>query len=193
MDTAVHAIRLVDTDGIVTTIAGNTTGIPTDGLSIGQQGLQNGPGSTARFYRPYYCAADDRGNIYVADAFNALIRYLEYSGDPWIGKRFGPKYVVPPPPVPSVYVEKPPMTYKLPDGYGVASSLPAEYLTRISPLPSPSLAIYLKPSAHVSPLATGLGNSGATSVPPLPSYTVSSAISAQLGLDILIVMLCFLF
>jgi hypothetical protein len=83
MDSQNHAIRMVDVDGIVTTIAGNT--------ADQQPGYVDGPGPTARFFRPYFCVADDRGNIYVSDGFNTLIRYLEYTGDPLIGNRFGPK------------------------------------------------------------------------------------------------------
>jgi hypothetical protein len=87
MDANSHAIRMIDVDGYVSTIAGNTTGIPTLSGYVGQQGIQDGPGPQARFFRPYYCASDARGNIYVSDAFNGIIRYLNYTGSPLTGTR----------------------------------------------------------------------------------------------------------
>jgi streptogramin lyase len=59
------AVRLVDTSGKVTTIAG--TGAP---------GHVDGPGRTAQFSRPSAIAVDDRNNIFVADEHNDSIRMI---------------------------------------------------------------------------------------------------------------------
>ena len=60
-----NAIRLVDTSGKVTTIAG--TGVP---------GHVDGPGRTAQFSRPTAIAVDGRNNIFVADEHNDCIRMI---------------------------------------------------------------------------------------------------------------------
>jgi hypothetical protein len=60
-----NAVRLVDTSGKVTTIAG--TGAP---------GHVDGPGRTAQFSRPSAIAVDDHNNIFVADEHNDCIRMI---------------------------------------------------------------------------------------------------------------------
>jgi RHS repeat-associated protein len=68
-DSSNNRIRRIAVDGTVTTIAG-------DGLA----GLQDGPGSQARFNAPRGLAIDYLGNIYVADTGNAAVRMINPSG-----------------------------------------------------------------------------------------------------------------
>ena len=67
-----HLVRRIDIRGNVTTIAG----IP------GQRGGFEGGGSAtaARLNRPVDVAADARGNVYVADAFNNRVRMISPAG-----------------------------------------------------------------------------------------------------------------
>lgn len=61
-----NTIRKVTPAGVVTTFAG----------LAGQKGSANGTGSAARFSQPQGLAADDAGNIYVADTANNTIRAI---------------------------------------------------------------------------------------------------------------------
>ena len=65
-------IRKVDTNGIITTIAGG--GNPPDGLGDG------GPATGARLDRPQDVAVDSEGNVYIVDCFNQRIRKIDTSG-----------------------------------------------------------------------------------------------------------------
>ena len=62
-------IRLIDTKGSVTTLAGQ-----------GLDGFVDGPAATARFWRPSGIAVGGDGNLYVADRFNQRIRKLLLDG-----------------------------------------------------------------------------------------------------------------
>ncbi|WP_264520708.1 T9SS type A sorting domain-containing protein [Flavobacterium sp. N1994] len=62
-------IRKVSTNGIVSTLAGNTT-----------TGFVDGQGATAYFNNPKGIALDSAGNIYVADTFNNCIRKVTSTG-----------------------------------------------------------------------------------------------------------------
>lgn len=66
-DTNNHRLRRVQADGLVSTIAGS------------QEGLQDGPGATARFSFPHGIAADAGGVLYVADAGNHALRRIQPS------------------------------------------------------------------------------------------------------------------
>ncbi|MBO9541134.1 carboxypeptidase regulatory-like domain-containing protein [bacterium] len=65
-----HAIRKIDADGNVTTIAGN-----------GEAGYLDGKGTAARFNFPVGIARDANGNLFVADALNHAIRKIDASGN----------------------------------------------------------------------------------------------------------------
>ena len=67
-DTGNHRIRMVDTEGIISTVAG--TGEP------GFSG-DGGPGATAMLNGPVDVAVDDSGYLYIADTGNHRIRVLD--------------------------------------------------------------------------------------------------------------------
>lgn len=64
-----HVIRKVDTNGTVSTLAGN-----------GEAGFQDGLGSAARFNYPSDMVVDADGNVYVADGGNHAIRKITPEG-----------------------------------------------------------------------------------------------------------------
>jgi len=66
-----HRIRKVDTDGIISTIAGNgIAGYSGDG----------GPATLSQFYFPGGIMVDNLGNLYVADTYNHRIRKIDTDG-----------------------------------------------------------------------------------------------------------------
>jgi len=68
-DTGNHAIRRVSLQGVVSTLAGN-----------GAPGYRDGPGAQAQFNGPLGVAADQAGNVYVADTYNDRIRKIAPDG-----------------------------------------------------------------------------------------------------------------
>jgi hypothetical protein len=64
-------IRMVDTDGIITTVAG--TG------SIGMSG-DGGPAVMAELFDPQGLTLDKKGNLYIADMRNHVVRRVDTSG-----------------------------------------------------------------------------------------------------------------
>lgn len=64
-----HLIRKVTADGLVSTLAGNTTA-----------GYVNAIGTSARFNQPAGIVADGAGNLYVADAGNRAVRKIGTDG-----------------------------------------------------------------------------------------------------------------
>jgi sugar lactone lactonase YvrE len=67
-----HRIRKIDTNGYVTTIAGDGTAAHLDAPS--------GPGTAAQFNYPTGITMDTGGNLYVADSYNHRIRKIDTSG-----------------------------------------------------------------------------------------------------------------
>jgi len=70
-DASNNCIRMVDTAGIITTIAGTgTAGYSGDG----------GAATSAQFDSPWEVAVDEQGNVYVGDIYNNRIRKVDTSG-----------------------------------------------------------------------------------------------------------------
>ena len=69
-DTLNHTIRKITPTGIVTTVAGLG----------GHHGWVDGPGASARFYRPQGLTVDSKGTLYVADSYNQVIRIVRPPG-----------------------------------------------------------------------------------------------------------------
>ena len=67
-DESERTIRMVDSSGIITTIAG---------YGVGGDG---GPAVDARLYKPYGVAVDGAGNLFIADTSNHRIRKVDSSG-----------------------------------------------------------------------------------------------------------------
>lgn len=61
-------------------ISADTGGVTTLAGAAGQLGYTDGTGSVARFNQPYGVAADNNGNVYVADTYNRAIRKITASG-----------------------------------------------------------------------------------------------------------------
>ena len=68
-DSGNHAIRKITKDGKITTLAGN-----------GIFGLKDGVGSEASFDTPADVAVDSKGNVFVADTLNHVIRKITPDG-----------------------------------------------------------------------------------------------------------------
>lgn len=71
VDAGNNAIRKMTPSGVVTTIAGSSTGA---------SGYQDGTGSAALFNRPYGLTMDSSGNLYVVDNGNNAIRKVTAAG-----------------------------------------------------------------------------------------------------------------
>jgi sugar lactone lactonase YvrE len=69
-DTENSTIRMVTSEGVVTTLAG----------TAGHPGSADATGSVARFYAPTGVAVDRTGNVYVADDGNSTIRKVTSGG-----------------------------------------------------------------------------------------------------------------
>jgi hypothetical protein len=69
-DPGYHAIRKINSAGVVTTFAG-TSGLP---------GSADGAGAAARFNQPFDIASDSSDNLYVADSGNSTIRKITPGG-----------------------------------------------------------------------------------------------------------------
>jgi hypothetical protein len=73
-----NLIRKVNTAGIITTIAGDTTGAST-GANGGYSG-DGGMATNAQLGHPDGVAVDKAGNVYIADKFNTVIRKVNTAG-----------------------------------------------------------------------------------------------------------------
>lgn len=69
-------IRQVDTNRVVTTVAG----------LAGKDGAMDGLGSLARFLNPYGLAVDHNGNLRVTDTYNETIRLVYNPITAWVGR-----------------------------------------------------------------------------------------------------------
>ncbi|MBS1830124.1 MAG: hypothetical protein JST93_32790 [Acidobacteria bacterium] len=69
-DSSNHVIRRIDTNGVITTIAGTTAGFAGDG----------GPATQARLQNPRGIALDATGNLYFADNGNHRVRVISTAG-----------------------------------------------------------------------------------------------------------------
>ena len=79
-----NVVRKIDTDGIITTIAGNGYGAGSDlygGFSGGFSG-DGGPATDAEMFAPAGLALDKYGNLYIADWQNNRIRKVTNVGVP---------------------------------------------------------------------------------------------------------------
>ena len=70
VDTLNHVIRKLSTNGQVSTVAGTP----------GKTGHKNGPAKTALFHFPSGMTFDPKGNLYIVDHFNHVIRKLDTKG-----------------------------------------------------------------------------------------------------------------
>ncbi|NQT70398.1 MAG: hypothetical protein HQ552_12545 [Desulfobacteraceae bacterium] len=75
-----HRIRKVDTNGVITTVAGKG--------SKGYSG-DNGPATDARLNIPQDVAVDSAGNRYIADTYNSRVRKVEMNPGFFIGAMAG--------------------------------------------------------------------------------------------------------
>ncbi|MBO8156543.1 MAG: hypothetical protein H0Z32_08795 [Bacillaceae bacterium] len=73
-----NRIRLIDSEGTVSTFAGDPSLTDEYGKSTG--GLRDGAGNQAMFYEPKGIAADSEGNLYIADSQNGVIRKISADG-----------------------------------------------------------------------------------------------------------------
>lgn len=65
-----HCIRMLDTKGAVTTVAG----------TCGNSGFLDGPAKSALFNKPQGLAFDASGNLYISDVDNGSVRVLDETG-----------------------------------------------------------------------------------------------------------------
>ena len=72
-DRIYNIIRKVDTNGIITTVAGINS-------YVSGYGGDGGPATEAKLYRPAGVIADDFGNLFIADTGNNCIRKVDTSG-----------------------------------------------------------------------------------------------------------------
>jgi sugar lactone lactonase YvrE len=70
-DSGNQRIRRVDTNGIITTVAGNGSG--------GYSG-DSGAATKASLHAPYHMAVDASGNLFIADLYNSRVRKVSTSG-----------------------------------------------------------------------------------------------------------------
>jgi sugar lactone lactonase YvrE len=75
-DSLNNRIRMVDTNGVITTVAGSGA----TGLDEGGYGGDGGPATKATFEFPVGLALDSAGNLYVADHGNDVIRKIDSKG-----------------------------------------------------------------------------------------------------------------
>jgi sugar lactone lactonase YvrE len=77
-DTKNHAVRTVDTNGIITRFAGMA---PVGSGGVAGFSGDGGPATSAMLNEPRDVAADSKGNIYIADTGNHVIRMVNPNGN----------------------------------------------------------------------------------------------------------------
>ncbi|HTY89217.1 MAG TPA: hypothetical protein VMB80_17350 [Candidatus Acidoferrum sp.] len=77
VDTLNERIRLVDSNGIITTVVGNGAGYPN-----GAYGGDGGPAANGSLFMPISAALDPSGNLYIADSWNDRVRFVPFGGLP---------------------------------------------------------------------------------------------------------------
>jgi len=77
-DTGNNLVRKVDTSGVITTVAGDTTGA-SRGMNAGFSG-DGGPATSARLNAPSDVEIGPDGNLYIADTRNHCIRMVDGNG-----------------------------------------------------------------------------------------------------------------
>jgi sugar lactone lactonase YvrE len=70
-----HRVRRIDSNGVITTIAGNPTQ-SSNGAAVGAFSGDGGPATQAQLNQPHGVAVDSHGNVYVADSLNNRIRRI---------------------------------------------------------------------------------------------------------------------
>jgi sugar lactone lactonase YvrE len=75
-DSGNNRIRKVNTNGIITTVAGSGIG----GYYPGCYWGDGGPAAYASFYAPFGVALDASGNLYIADDYNGCVRKVDTNG-----------------------------------------------------------------------------------------------------------------
>jgi hypothetical protein len=80
-DTGNHVIRKIDRDGRVTTLTAPSHRVVEIAPGIaGEAGdYRDGPLGEALFNEPYALMFDEKGNLYVSDSGNQLIRYIDFA------------------------------------------------------------------------------------------------------------------
>ena len=72
-DQYLHIIRKIDTNGLVTTVAGT--------VGEGGQSGDGGPATSAKINSPRGVTVDSKGNLYISDSGNNLIRKVDTNGN----------------------------------------------------------------------------------------------------------------
>ena len=85
-----NRIRKVDTNGIITTVAGN--GPSNNGLLHGSYSGDGGAATNATLYQPFSVAFDASGNLFISDALNSRIREVDTNGIITTVAGIGPSY-----------------------------------------------------------------------------------------------------
>ncbi len=73
-----NRIRMVNDQGIITTIAGTGYGAGTSSTATGGYSGDDGPATAAELYWPAFICIDPHTGLYIADERNRCVRYIHY-------------------------------------------------------------------------------------------------------------------
>jgi sugar lactone lactonase YvrE len=76
VDTGDNVVRVINSNGIITTFAGNGTQCPDSTTACGD----GGPASSAQFHQPLGIKIDSAGNLYIGDELDYRVRKIGTSG-----------------------------------------------------------------------------------------------------------------